>query len=100
MTNGRYVVVKLLYVGSNKAKHYVAQVVGAGEAGEEVVHEVKFLRQSTKAPEKFVFPDVDDASEVEDNFIMKTLPTPIQHDKQTKRKAQFISFDSDLSYCE
>ena len=65
-----------------------------------VIHEVKFMRQSAKAPGKFIFPDVEDMSEIEDKFIIKVLPPPISIGNQTKRQAQFLSFSTDLSFCE
>ena len=65
-----------------------------------VIHEVKFMRQSAKAPGKFIFPDVEDMSEIEDKFIIKVLPPPISIGNQRKRQAQFLSFSTDLSFCE
>ncbi|KAK3732958.1 hypothetical protein RRG08_002568 [Elysia crispata] len=96
ITDGCYAVIKLPYVGSTKNKHYVAMIVKAAceRDNDTVIHEVKFMRQSAKAPGKFIFPDVEDMSEIEDKFIIKVLPPPISIGNQTKRQAQFfVIFD-------
>lgn len=102
VTEGCFIVVRLPCVGGKSAKYYVAKVVEV--CGEDVdgdlMYEVNFLRQSVKAPGKFVFPDVEDASEVEARFVTKVLPPPTHQEKLTKRQNQFVSFDYDLSYCE
>ena len=102
VTEGCFLVVKLSCVGGKSAKYYVAKEVEACEEEEdgEESYEVNFLRQSAKVPGKFVFPDVEDASEVEARFIVKVLPPPVHQDKMTKRQNKFVSFDCDLSYCE
>ncbi|GFR94417.1 hypothetical protein ElyMa_000918400 [Elysia marginata] len=102
VTEGCFIVVKLSCVGGKSAKYYVAKVVEACEEEEdgEESYEVNFLRQSAKVPGKFVFPDVEDASEVEARFIVKVLPPPVHQNKMTKRQNQFVSFDCGLSYCE
>lgn len=104
ITDGCYAFIKLPCVGSTKNKHYVAMVVKAAceQDNDTVIHEVKFVRQSAKAPGKFIFPDVEDVSENEigDKFIIKVLPPPISIGNQTKRQSQFLSFFTNLSFCE
>ncbi|GFS19699.1 hypothetical protein ElyMa_001551200 [Elysia marginata] len=89
VTEGCFIVVKLSCVGGKSAK--VVEACEEKEDGEES-YGINFLRQSAKVPGKFVFPEVEDASEVEAPFIVKVLPLPVHQDKMTKRQFHVFCF--------
>ncbi len=93
---GDFVLVKLP-CGKNKNKFYVAEVRTSDADG---YVDVKFLRQSSKAPNKFSFPDVIDCSEISQDDIVMTLERPESASLQTKRQASLLYFEQDLSFCE
>ena len=95
---GDFVIVKVPCEGKEKNKFYVAKVLSS-DADDMI--DVKYLRQSGKAPNRFSFPDVIETSEIERGDILMKLPNPDESCAKTKRQASLLSFGQyDLTYCE
>ena len=93
---GDFVLVKLP-CGKNKNKFYVAEVRTSDADG---LIDVKFMRQSSKAPNKFSFPIIIDSSEISQDDIVMVLERPESDSIKTKRQASLLYFTQDLSFCE
>ena len=98
---GDFIIVKVPCEGKEqKHKFYVAKVVSSDADG---MIDVKYLKQSGKAPNRFSFPVVIETGEIDKEDILMKLPDPNEKGPclKTKRQAQMLSFGQyDLTYCE
>ena len=95
---GDFIVCRVPCVGHKSGfKRYVAKVLSSDADG---LSDVRFLRQSAKAPNKFVYPDTIDTSEINKDDVQLVLPEPLASSTATKRQASLFCFGVDLSYCE
>lgn len=76
-----FVLVKFKVEKRMKEKHYVAKVL---EAEEEIV--VEYLRKSSKVPNKFVYPRVQDEHAVDVEDIEAILPAPLSQGTTSRTK--------------
>ena len=96
---GDFVIVQVPCQGKEKHKFYVAKVLSSNDDG---MVDVKYLKQSGKAPNKFSFPTIVETEEVDIEDILMKLPNPDEGVlNKTKRQASLLSFGLiDLTHCE
>lgn len=95
---GDYVLVRLQCGKHTKYRYYVAEVMTSDA---DDLMDIKFLRQSLKAPNRFSYPNAIDTSEIEKEDIVMKLPSPNKQLFKTKRQGSLLTFGSlDLTYCE
>lgn len=75
---------------------YIGQVQNRIEDTDEVTFEVKFMRREKPKSFTFIFPNVEDISDVLFEDIVGKLPSPIQHGG-TARIARHMVFPVDLT---
>ena len=85
-------------INSTKARHYVANIV---EKNEDKNYEVRFFRQSSKVPGKFVKPIEEDTSMVQRKDIVFCFPPPssVGGTKRIKSMLRFL-INIDKFSCE
>ena len=96
---GDFVIVQVPCQGKEKHKFYVTKVLSSNADG---MVDVKYLKQSGKAANKFSFPTIVETEEVDIEDIVLKLPKPDEGIlNKTKRQASLLSFGLiDLSHCE
>ena len=70
--NGKFYLIK--FDSKRSVKHFVGKLLSSD--GTTDTYEMVFMRQSTKVPFKFVWPNVTDRGNVEERQIIKCLSTP------------------------
>ena len=76
---------------------YVGQILARTEDTDESTFEVKFMLREKPKSFTFIYPIVEDISEVSFEDVVGKLPNPIQHG-DTARVARHMVFPVDLSY--